>query len=151
MSELTTLFNNIANAIRTKTGSTGKLQAGNFPAEISKIPSGLSNMYGPFHAQHKTYIEFDIGEPVSLDTRGVLVAVDNDKTTGILSVTFSKSSPTSTSIYLIAVAIYYDNWRYYDNYNNNSVTFNGSTIRINIQYSEVEFNTGWSYYFIKEN
>lgn len=150
MSELTTLFNNIANAIRTKTGSTGKLQAVNFPAEISKIPSGLSNMYGPFHAQHSTYIEFDIGEPVSLDTGGVLVAVDNTKTSGILAVTFRRSSPNSTATYLIAVAIYYDNWRYYDNYGG-AVTFNGTTIRINIQYSEVAFNTDWSYYFIKEN
>lgn len=150
MSELTTLFNNIANAIRTKTGSTGKLQAGNFPAEISKIPSGLSNMYGPFHAQHETYIMFDIGEPVSSDTSGVLVAVDNDKTSGVLTVTFRPSGPDSTTVFLSAVGIMSGNWAYHDNYGG-AVTFSGTTIRVNVQTPNLKYNTSWSYYFIKEN
>ena len=40
MSELTTLFTNIANAIRTKGGTTATLQASQFPAAIANLPSG---------------------------------------------------------------------------------------------------------------
>lgn len=37
MSELTTLFGNIANAIRAKGGTSGNIQAANFPAAISQL------------------------------------------------------------------------------------------------------------------
>lgn len=37
MSELTTLFANIANAIRSKKGTTAQISAANFPTEISNI------------------------------------------------------------------------------------------------------------------
>ena len=37
MSQLTTLFSNIATAIRSKTGETGQIPAANFPAAISNI------------------------------------------------------------------------------------------------------------------
>ena len=40
MSELTTLFTNIANAIRTKGGTTATLQASQFPTAIANLPSG---------------------------------------------------------------------------------------------------------------
>ena len=39
MSELTSLFTNIANAIRNKTGSTGNIMALNFPDAINEIPA----------------------------------------------------------------------------------------------------------------
>ena len=37
MSELTTLFTNIANAIRSKKGTTAQISAANFPTEINSI------------------------------------------------------------------------------------------------------------------
>lgn len=40
MSALTDLFTAIANAIRTKTGSSAQIVASNFPTEIANIPSG---------------------------------------------------------------------------------------------------------------
>lgn len=39
MSELTTLFTNIANAIRSKTGDTSAIPATNFSSAINSIPS----------------------------------------------------------------------------------------------------------------
>lgn len=39
MSELTTLFTNIANAIRSKTGNTSAIPATNFSSAINSIPS----------------------------------------------------------------------------------------------------------------
>ncbi len=39
--ELTTLFNDIADKIRNKTGSTSNILASNFPEEIEKIPTGI--------------------------------------------------------------------------------------------------------------
>ena len=38
---LTTFFTDIANAIRNKTGKTGKISAGNLPAEIASIQTGV--------------------------------------------------------------------------------------------------------------
>lgn len=40
MSQLTELFTNIANAIRSKTGESEQIQASNFPTSISNIPVG---------------------------------------------------------------------------------------------------------------
>ena len=37
---LTSLFSDIANSIRGKTGESGELVADNFPAEIEAIPTG---------------------------------------------------------------------------------------------------------------
>ena len=37
---LTSLFSDIANSIRAKTGESGVLVADNFPAEIDAIPTG---------------------------------------------------------------------------------------------------------------
>ena len=42
MSELTTLFTNIANAIRAKGETTGTIQASQFPAAIANIPAGAT-------------------------------------------------------------------------------------------------------------
>lgn len=42
MSELTTLFQNTANAIRSKTGDTAAIQASQFPAKIQGISVGIS-------------------------------------------------------------------------------------------------------------
>lgn len=42
MSELTTLFTNIANAIRTKTGESNQIAANQFPTNILNLPSGMS-------------------------------------------------------------------------------------------------------------
>lgn len=42
MSELTTLFQNIADAIRSKTGDTAAIQASQFPAKIQGISVGIS-------------------------------------------------------------------------------------------------------------
>lgn len=42
MSQLTELFTNIANAIRSKTGESEQMQASNFPTSISNIPVGPS-------------------------------------------------------------------------------------------------------------
>ena len=39
MSELTTLFTNVANAIRAKTGDTSAIPATNFSSAINSIPS----------------------------------------------------------------------------------------------------------------
>lgn len=46
MSTLTQLFSNIADAIRSKTGDTGKIQANNFPAEILGIATGTDTTDG---------------------------------------------------------------------------------------------------------
>lgn len=42
MSELTTLFTNIANAIRAKGETSGTIQASQFPTAIANIPSGAT-------------------------------------------------------------------------------------------------------------
>ena len=42
MSELTTLFQNTADAIRSKTGDTATMQASQFPAKIQGISVGIS-------------------------------------------------------------------------------------------------------------
>lgn len=42
MSELTTLFQNTADAIRSKTGDTAAMQASQFPAKIQSISVGIS-------------------------------------------------------------------------------------------------------------
>ena len=42
MSELTTLFKNTADAIRSKTGDTATMQASQFPAKIQGISVGIS-------------------------------------------------------------------------------------------------------------
>ena len=42
MSELTTLFKNTADAIRSKTGDTATMQASQFPAKIQEISVGIS-------------------------------------------------------------------------------------------------------------
>ena len=41
MSQLTDLFSGIANAIRTKSGSTGAIQAADFATAIGNIPNGV--------------------------------------------------------------------------------------------------------------
>lgn len=46
MSELSTLFSNIANSIRAKSGQSGTIKAADFPTAISNIPVGsISTVY----------------------------------------------------------------------------------------------------------
>ena len=47
MSQLTDLFSGIANAIRTKSGSTESIQAANFAATISALPASKTGTFTP--------------------------------------------------------------------------------------------------------
>ena len=45
---LSSLFSDIADAIRTKTGESGKIVADNFPSKISAISSGIGEKIGSY-------------------------------------------------------------------------------------------------------
>lgn len=45
---LSSLFSDIADAIRTKTGESGKIVADNFPSKISAISSGIGEKLGSY-------------------------------------------------------------------------------------------------------
>ena len=53
---LTTLFQNIADAIRAKTGSSEKIVAENFPAAIAELSSGGVYLSGPLSASAKELV-----------------------------------------------------------------------------------------------
>lgn len=69
-STLSSLFTDIANAIRTKTGSSAQIVADNFPTEIANIPTGID----PSDA---TALDSDIVAPKTAYTR-------DGKTTGTM-------------------------------------------------------------------
>ena len=59
MPALTELFTNIANSIRTKTGSSEQIPATNFPTAISQIPSGAEIISLPFMSGKKGVLQND--------------------------------------------------------------------------------------------
>ena len=69
MSELTTLFTNIANSIRDKEGTSETILASDFPNRISNLPSGSGINYNVY-AQNE--------EPVN--KTGIWIKTENDLT-----------------------------------------------------------------------
>lgn len=75
MSQLTDLFSGIANAIRTKNGSSETIQAANFAATIAALPALKTGTFTPTG----DYInEIDIADAVGLSNIAFLLGARND-------------------------------------------------------------------------
>lgn len=89
MSELTSLFSNIASAIRAKTGNTAQISAANFPSAIANIPEGTTVATGSIAATAKSVT---IPQAVGKENIALIQVGNTTQTTLILSCYYTPSS-----------------------------------------------------------
>ena len=75
MSQLTDLFSGIANAIRTKNGSSGAIQAANFATAIAALPASKTGTFSP-NSEYKQ--EIDIADAIGFSNLAFLVEEKNN-------------------------------------------------------------------------